>query len=348
MKRVTVAFAIGMLAASLSAQQQTEPKNVQVLKGLTPGQLIRTMQFIAASLGVNCDFCHVIKSPTDRDFASDDKEEKRTAREMMHLVIDTNAKFFHERPMVSCVTCHRGSTEPLSVPVLPVALPPQRPEAPAQAASPRPSRDEIVAKYAKALGNIDEKALATMEMKGTRETSRGSGPFVVVIAPGKVRATATIPEGEMVNVVNGSQGWIRDQRGTQAMQALQVETMNLTLDAYRLTLPSEIPAEARVGKDKAGNKDAWVITMPFGTNGTQRLYFDTQSGLLVRRLRLTRVPIGQIPQQTDFDDYRDVGGMKLPFVVRVDTIDPRGGATRRYSEIKLNAKVDDSLFAEPK
>jgi hypothetical protein len=60
------------------------------------------------------------------------------------------------------------------------------------------------------------------------------------------------------------------------------------------------------------------------------------------------VPIGQIPQQTDFDDYRDVGGMKLPFVVRVDTIDPRGGATRRYSEIKLNAKVDDSLFAEPK
>jgi outer membrane lipoprotein-sorting protein len=297
---------------------------------------------------VNCDFCHVIKSPTDRDFASDDKEEKRTAREMMHLVIDTNAKFFHERPMVSCVTCHRGSTEPLSVPVLPVALPQPRPEPSAQAAAPaKPTRDEIVARYAKALGKIDEKALASMEMKGTRETSRGTGPIDVVIAPGRVRVTSTTPEGEMVNVVSGSEGWMRDPKGTQPMQPVQVETMNQTLDAYRITLPSEIPAEARVSKNKVGDKDAWVITIPFGTSGTQRLYFDAQTGLLVRRLRLTRVPIGQIPQQTDFDDYRDVGGMKLPFVVRVDTIDPRGGATRRYSEIKLNAKVDESLFVQP-
>jgi len=345
MKRVVIALTAGMLALTSSAQQLQEPKNVQVLKGLTPSQLIRTMQFVAASLGVNCDFCHVIKSPTDRDFASDDKEEKRTAREMMHLVIDTNAKYFNGRPRVSCVTCHRGSTDPLSFPVLPVALP--QPPAPA-ASTANLTRDEVVARYATALGKIDEKALATMTMKGTRETSRGTAPIDVTIAPGKVRVSSTTPEGETANVVTGTQGWMKDPRGIQTLQPVQVETMNQTLDAYRITYPSEIPADARVGKDKIGEKNVWVITMPFGTNGSQRLYFDAQTGLLVRRLRLTTTPIGRIPQQTDFDDWRDVGGMKLPFVVRVDTIDPRGGATRRYSEIKLNAKIDESVFAQPK
>ena len=78
------------------------------------------MQFMSASLGVSCDFCHV-RSGNHLDFASDDKEEKNTARQMIRLVMDTNSKFFGNRPQVSCTTCHRGSPNPVSVPLLPIA-----------------------------------------------------------------------------------------------------------------------------------------------------------------------------------------------------------------------------------
>ncbi|HSP16326.1 MAG TPA: c-type cytochrome [Thermoanaerobaculia bacterium] len=351
MKRFGLGFVILLMAATLGAQQQEreqEIKNVQVLKGMNRGQLVRTMQFVSATLGVSCDFCHVIKSPTDRDFASDDKKEKRTAREMMRLVIDTNTKYFEGKAEVSCNTCHRGSTQPLGVPMLPVAEPQPRPAPPtAEQKAAMPTRDEIVWRYAKALGKIDPQALASMELKGTRETSRGSGPIDVIIAPGKLRLSSTTPEGEMVNAVSGTTGWARDQRGLHAMAPNQIDTAMQIVDAYRITLPDEIPADARVGKGKIGDKEVWALTMPFGADGRQRLFFDPQTGLLVRRTRYTQTAIGNIPQQTDFSDYRDAGGINLPYTVRVDTVDPRGGATRRYSEIRTNVKVDEKLFRQP-
>jgi photosynthetic reaction center cytochrome c subunit len=360
MKRFGLGFAIAFVTATLAAQQPPQPpqqpqqpeelKNVQVLKGMTRGQLVRAMQFASASLGVNCDFCHIIKSPTDRDFASDDKEEKRTARQMMRMVIDTNTNFFKGRAEVTCNTCHRGSPQPMGVPVLPVAEPQPRPAPPQQTAEQKPAmptRDEIVSRYAKALGKIDPKALAAMEMKGTRETRTGTGAIDVIVAPGKMRATSTTPEGDVLNVFNGTSGWVRDNKGVHALSPGQIDTATAIIDAYRITMPDEIPAEVRVGKGKVGDQEAWTITMPFGSTGRQRLFFDAQSGLLIRRIRFTTTPIGNVPQQTDFSDYRDAGGINLPFVVRVDTIDPRAGATRRYSEIKTNVKLDDAMFRQP-
>jgi len=354
MKRFAFALTFALIAASASAQP--EPKNVQLLKGMSNPQLIRTMQFMSASLGVTCDFCHVRTPDGHLDPASDAKDEKKTARQMIQLVMDTNTKFFNGNTEVSCETCHRGAPNPVSVPVLPIALPAPRPApAPAgqtQAAEPPrpavPTRDEIVARYAKALGNIDANALASVEMKGTRETQQGTAPFDVVMAPGKMRAKATMPDGEMVNVVNGTNGWVRDAKGTRAMQPNQVETANMIAEAYRLTLPSDIPANARVHlMTKVADRDAYLMIFKSGEN-RERLYFDAQTGLLIRRIRLTQTPVGLIPQQTDFSDYREVDGGKLPFVVKVDTIDPHAGATRRYSEIKVNAKTNEKEFEEPK
>jgi len=101
------------------------------------------------------------------------------------------------------------------------------------------------------------------------------------------------------------------------------------------------------GKEKIGDKDAWIVTMPWRSAWRQRLYFDVASGLLLKRVTLMTTPIGSVPQQTTYDDYRDAGGVKLPFVVRFDSVDPWIGATRRYSEIKLNARPDETMFAQP-
>lgn len=365
MKPAAIALVTLLSGTIVSAQPQPAPpnppaqqaarqlKNVQVLKDMSPAEVVRAMQFMSASLGVGCEFCHVFKPGGERDFASDDKEEKRTGREMIKLVMDTNAKYFNNHTVVSCTTCHRGSPHPVSVPVLPLAASAHTDDhvrEAAAAAEPRPvtpTRDELVARYAKALGNIDP-MVKSIELKGTRDVERGgSVPINVVMANGNTRISSTTPEGEMVNVVTTTGGWARDPRGTRAMPPMQLEGTRQMLDALRLPLPSEIPAEGRVGKDRVKDHEVWVLTSPVGSTGRQRLYFDAGTGLLVRRLTLVSMPVGNVPQQTDFDDYRDVGGFKLPFLVELASVDRNMSRTIHYTEITPNAKIDEKVFVQP-
>ena len=341
MKRLVIALTIVVAASPAAAQ---EPKNVQLLKGLTPTQLQRTMNMMRASLGVHCDFCHVMKD-NNWDFASDEKDEKKVARKMIQMTMDLNNNVF-KRTAVSCNSCHRGSLHPVALPGLPQTPPPF--PTPAEQRPALPARDEVVAKYAAAIGNPTPAAVSSMEMKGVRESPRGNAPIDVIVAPGKTRINATTPEGELVNVITDSGGWMRDARGTRALTPGQIEHMSQLADAVRFIYPADIPADAKVtGKEKVGDKDAWIITMPWGTLGRQRLYFDTQTGLLLRRVTMMQTSIGWVPQQTDYDDYRSAGAVKLPFIVRFDSIDPWIGATRRYSEIRLNPNIESTVFDQP-
>jgi len=125
-------LAIGLaLAATLAAQQQQatpqQPtqqqaapqgpppaeqvfKNIQVFKGIPAPQLQPTMEFIAASLGVQCTYCHVL-----REFEKDDKPTKATARRMIQMTMTINKESFDGNREVNCYTCHRGDTHPVSL-----------------------------------------------------------------------------------------------------------------------------------------------------------------------------------------------------------------------------------------
>ncbi len=93
------------------------PKNIQVLKDVPPDQINLTMQYIAASLGVQCNYCHV-QGQND----SDDKDTKKVAREMMKMVDKVNATFFDGKPRVSCASCHNGRAKPLRTPPLAIDM----------------------------------------------------------------------------------------------------------------------------------------------------------------------------------------------------------------------------------
>ena len=84
------------------------PKNLKVLQ---PADVRPAMAAATAGLGVQCGFCHV-----QGDFASDDKQEKVTARMMFEMTRDINAKFTDGKAHVSCYTCHRGQQEPVAAP----------------------------------------------------------------------------------------------------------------------------------------------------------------------------------------------------------------------------------------
>ena len=113
------ALASGALTL-LSVQAQTAPapktaeqqfKNIQALQGTPADQLFPAMQFISASLGVECEFCHV-----EGKFASDDKPAKKTARKMIAMTLAINKESFNARKEVTCFTCHRGNNDPSGTP----------------------------------------------------------------------------------------------------------------------------------------------------------------------------------------------------------------------------------------
>src|SRR5262245_36389386 len=91
-----------------SKEERAEQKyhNIQLLKGLPSERLMKVMFAFKASLGVDCTYCHI-----KDQFEKDDKPTKQTARKMIQLVRDTNAKLGGVG-RVTCFTCHRGQTRP--------------------------------------------------------------------------------------------------------------------------------------------------------------------------------------------------------------------------------------------
>jgi hypothetical protein len=112
-------------------------KNLQVFpKDITRSQLLSNMKFFAQSLGVRCSFCHtgIEGQPLSTyDFASDAKQEKRTARKMLAMAHRINLEDLavtdFAKIKVTCFTCHRGSTHPLTEPPLGTNFVPPPPSA---------------------------------------------------------------------------------------------------------------------------------------------------------------------------------------------------------------------------
>src|ERR1700758_1879199 len=146
---------VGLHNSSVHAQEkaaQPRFKNLQVLKDVPPDQLMPAMQFISASLGVECEFCHV------RDaFDKDDKQSKQTARRMIQMMFALDADQFHGERAVTCYTCHRGSAKPVSIPMVDSTAPyvSEARSAANPAAERRtnlPSADDVIEKYILAIG----------------------------------------------------------------------------------------------------------------------------------------------------------------------------------------------------
>src|SRR6266480_2095365 len=109
---------IGDTTVAQQAPQEDKPveqvrKNIQVLKGMPDSQLLPVMHIMRTSLGVRCDYCHVAENGK---YWMDDKAGKEVARRMIQMVFDINKNSFGGKNVVSCNTCHRGSTKPVPVP----------------------------------------------------------------------------------------------------------------------------------------------------------------------------------------------------------------------------------------
>ena len=123
-------------------------KNIKVLKGVPADQIIPSMQFITASLGVECEYCHV-RGDKGLEFDKDDKKTKVTARKMMEMMFAINKDNFEGHREVTCYSCHRGAADPIGTPL--VATGDEKPEpAPAKPGDAKPilpPADQLLDKY---------------------------------------------------------------------------------------------------------------------------------------------------------------------------------------------------------
>lgn len=343
------------VAAPAEKTVEQTKKNIKVLNGLPDSQLVPVMNFMSASLGVRCVFCHVNKDGK-WDFVSDEKPEKNTAREMIKMVLAVNKDSFKGNLEVSCYTCHHGRTHPTSVPELPIPEVVQRPAAaetkPGEPKPAVPTADEILAKYTAALGGsavIDK--LKTRSMKGEWLTSNGLtwGYEVYQSGPDKIYVVLNTPkQGVFERGFNGTTGWEKSTQGLRAIEGQELAVLRRYPDLFKdIKLKEQFSRLMFGGRDKINDREVYVLRGVTTDNRRERLYFDVETGLLVRRLSTSPTMIGAIPEQVDFQDYKNVDGLMVPFTIKISSVDPNISSTRKFTEVKLNVPVDETKFNKP-
>lgn len=334
-------------AAAPKAAEQVY-KNIQVLKGVPADQLIPAMQFITASLGVQCDFCH-----RENAFEKDDNKNKETARKMMRMMFAINQQNFDGHRVVTCYSCHRGVHKPVGVPVISaeedkvVAEAKMRPEEPNTANL--PSADQVLGKYLQAVGGVEAAArISTRIQKGTLTV--GAKQFSVEVLakePAKRVTTVHFPGGDSVTGTNGEEGWLSTPgRPVQAMSATEVGAVRMDAELFFPAGLGRIVKELRSEQQAQINGRAvYVLTGTPENLPPAQLYFDEQSGLLLRVLRYAETPLGLNPTQIDYADYREEGGLKTPF--RWTIARPGGAFTIQIEQTQQNVPIADDKFAKP-
>ena len=355
--------AAGQSATARQLMSEQAFKNVTVLKGIPVDEFMNTMGFIAAATNYNCTDCHVEpKVEGDWSVYAQDTPRKTTARRMILMVQTINQTNFGGARVVTCYTCHRNlQGAPKITPRLaeqygePPELDPNEVEITRQTPG-APSADQVFDKYLQAVGGAQKAAAVTsIVFKGTYEGyAEPKAPVdIYVKAPNQRTMIVHTDGGDRTTTCDGNNGWMAAPAADKPFPVISYTGGDL--DGVRLDAVLSLPAGIKqaitrpvVGSTSIEDKDVMLVQ---GTANRGRssikLYFDKQSGLLVRQVRFTDTIIGRVPLQVDYSDYRDVAGagVKLPFHVITTWTDGRSDVLLTSGE--TNVPIDASTFNQP-
>ncbi|HEY7336854.1 MAG TPA: photosynthetic reaction center cytochrome c subunit family protein [Bryobacteraceae bacterium] len=360
---LNLASASGQTAPAKQLMSEQAFKNVTVLKGIPVDEFMDTMGFIAASTNYNCTDCHVEpKVEGDWSVYAVETPRKATARRMILMVQSINRNNFGGARVVTCYTCHRNlQGAPKIRPSLreqygaPPDPDPNEVEITRQAPG-VPSADQIFDKYLQAVGGaVKAAAITSVVFKGTYQGyAEPQAPVdIYVKAPNQRTMIVHTDGGDRTTTCDGSHGWMAAPAADKPLPVITYS--NGDLDAVRLDAVLSFPAGIRqaitkplVGSSSIDDKDVVVVQgTANGGHSSIKLYFDKQSGLLVRQVRYADTIIGQVPVQVDYSDYRDVApaGVKLPFHIITTWTDGRSDV--HLSSAQTNIPIDAAKFNQP-
>jgi cytochrome c553 len=344
--------------------------NVQVLKDLPADRLHDAMTYMAAATGGNCQTCHVRGADGELAFEKDDNDRKTAARQMIQMVRAINTQNFKGEDVVTCATCHQARRQPSPLP--PLAQPltaeqlaalaaraagrqggapaPPPGAAPAGRGAQRPTEtvDQVLDKYLAALGGRDAIARLTTRVRRGTLTNRAGQTSPLTIeetAAGLIRVTLASTPGA-VRAMDGASAWT--QSGDRVRVLDTVETINAGLQgdlSLGLQIRDKYAALRVRAYDRVAGKAVIVVDGRRSAGAAEALYFDRESGLLVRRSARLATPLGELPVQIDYDDYRPVDGVQTPFEVRVT--DWESVSVQKITDVTHNQPIDAARFANP-
>ena len=381
---IALAAWIGGLAAAQTTPQEKPLlsdqvfKNVQALKGIPVDEFLGTMGLMAAALQFDCSDCHVNAGTANVDWAAD-TPRKVMARRMVNMVATINQSNFGGRQLVTCWTCHRNRDKPLVTPTLATIYgsPVVEPDDVITQFPGLPSPESILDRYIQASGGAQRLAgLTSMSATGVSVSFGGFGGDgaveIVAKAPDKrstiVLFRAATSRGDQIRTYDGRTGWVRtplnvvgefqligsDLDGARVDAQLsfpgQIKTILTNLKSGPPATITDLPApssQSSVVQGSVGNQSHVVdVVQGTGPRGLLvTLYFDQDTGLLLRELRYGLSRIGRVPTQIDFADYRDVNGIKLPFRITYAWLDRRDAIV--LNQIRTNVPVDEAKFGRP-
>lgn len=326
---------------------EEEFKNIQALKGIPADQVIPSMQFIAASLGVECEYCHV---PHQMD--KDDKKPKVTARKMISMMMAINKENFEGHREVTCYSCHRGSANPVATPIISAEEPKRETDEsskPGEAKPVFPPADQLLDKYISAIGGAEALQKITSRVQKGTLTAFGGQHFPVDVyskAPEKRLSVMHLANGDSVTAFDGKQGWLSVPGRVHMMSAAENAAAGMDADLHFPLHLKTLYEKLRVDAgEKIDGRETYLVVGRSETQPPLRLYFDKESGLLLRLIRYAETPLGRNPTQIDYADYRDASGLKVPF--RWTLSRPGNQFTIQVEQIQQNIPVDDAKFAPP-
>lgn len=360
---LNLASASGQTAPAKQLLSEQAFKNVTVLKGIPVDEFMDTMGFIAASTNYNCTDCHVEpKVEGDWSVYALETPRKATTRRMILMVQSINKTNFGGARVVTCYTCHHNlQGAPKITPSLrdqygaPPDPDPNEVEITRQTAG-APSADQVFDKYLQAVGGAQKAAgITSIVFKGTYQgyAEPQASVEIFVKAPNQRAMIVHTDGGDRTTTFDGSSGWMAAPAADKPFPVIAYS--NGDLDAARLDALLSFPAGIRqaitkplVGLSSIDDKDVVVVQgTASGGRASTKLYFDKQSGLLVRQVRYADTIIGRVPVEVDYSDYRDVApvGVKLPFHVITTWTDGRSDIVLTSAE--TNVPVDAAKFKQP-
>jgi hypothetical protein len=330
-------------------------KNIQVLKGIPVDEFMDTMGMFAASLGYDCASCHSSQLYNDRAAFAIATPQIQRARQMIVMMQAINKQYFGGQPRMSCFTCHRGQDRPGNIPSLAIQYGELMDDPNAMTIFPdtRNTPEQVFTKYITALGGAQRlAALTSYVATGTYAGFNTGGSMIPVDvyakAPNQRTQVVHMQAGDAIKTFDGTQAWAAE--GWRPMPLLQLTGGNLEgaqLEAL-VQFPTGIQKAYATWQVSGTLLDGKSTAILQGSNPNQlpvNFYFDADSGLLSRIVRWNRTAVGIVPTQTDFSDYRDVNGVKMPHHLVLTWTD--GQNTYEFKQIRPNVQIEAARFSRP-
>lgn len=320
-------FALGVAQQSAEPKAEEQFKNIQSFKGHPASELLPAMQFMAASLKVECSYCHV-----EGDFGSDAKDEKITARRMIAMQRDINDKNFKGRNQVTCATCHAGSPNPTNIPPtenLVFRLSSTKVTAP----------DKFYDGYATSTAVLPPNTM--LHLHGTATDAKGQHPAdFYLAADGRAKSVESDKQSQVL-AFNGESAWYSKDGQTGPIPPQFTAQMQ-----RMLWLPVGAPLP-KVENPRIGGAtmDGQKVMGVRGRSGAGNAILIFGNDHRVRQFSyFTPTTLGNLVEVYTFGDYHRVGNVWVPRSVD-QTVE--GQTTHfRFSQPKIE-KEDASLFAMP-